>query len=253
MSTNGDGSWYDRLRAAGYIGRSVRTVDRRFAEGRLGGFQDPVTKAVRFHRDDLESYLAKQRVEPLDDVLDNLSDSTRLAFCKALPRLRRDAVWSIAALIAIAKYSPERVEDAAQAILAGATELRVVTGRSDAPEFVLTENAERLRRQWLMKNRDPRGGATDPWAVSHVISPDLWRLLEPSLDSGVIFLAASRNMGFRLGKGDSSSFWPYFGARGGYAPCTRQPYEQLLEHSADFRQAIADQTIVEIVRPGADA
>jgi hypothetical protein len=104
-------------------------------------------------------------------------------------------------------------------------------------------DAERLRDRRRVENRELQGinGHGDPlWAVSNIIDVALWSLIEPTLSTGVIWVAAKKNQGYCFSSADARSYWPYFGASGGYAPITVALFEELLEASADFRRDLSD-------------
>jgi hypothetical protein len=70
---------------------------------RLGGERGE----FRFHIDDILAWEARQKVEPLADLLDALSDETRVALQEALPRIRREAPAAIPALLTALRLSHE--------------------------------------------------------------------------------------------------------------------------------------------------
>jgi hypothetical protein len=64
--------------------------------------------------------------------------------------------------------------------------------------------------------------------------------ISSTLSTGVIWVAAKKNQGYCFSSADARSYWPYFGASGGYAPITVALFEELLEASADFRRDLSD-------------
>jgi excisionase family DNA binding protein len=98
--------WFDRTGAAEYAGVSVRTIDRWIADGDLGAFRRS-NGTLKLHKADLDRCFAAERLEPLSDVYDRLTDETVAALRKALPRLRREAPGALAALFAAMRYGDE--------------------------------------------------------------------------------------------------------------------------------------------------
>jgi hypothetical protein len=142
----------------------------------------------RFHLDDILAWEARQRVEPLAQVFDALSDATCVALHKALPRIRREAPAAIPALLAALKFDQEsRIEQMALDAMGGATVFSIALLLPNLPKIELTGSrieAEGLREQRRTENHESRrtNGTVDPlWAISHIIDVTHWKLIEPTI------------------------------------------------------------------------
>jgi hypothetical protein len=144
------------------------------------------------------------------------------------------------------------LEQLAKNAIAGATVFPIETGCKDPSMIELTgsqidmERERRTRRAQLAEST--RGGRSDPWAVSHILSVDFWELLEPSIASGIVWLSAQRSYGYRFQRG-GRSFTVLRSDYYGFNPLTKQLRDSLREVSPDFRRHESDGTLREVERP----
>jgi hypothetical protein len=99
----------------------------------------------------------------------------------------------------------------------------------------------------IFQSRETNGDAL--WSIARIIDLAHWKLIKPTIDSGVIWLCATRNRGYRFRSGDARTYCPYFGASGGYAPITVALFQSLVEGSADVRRNLGDGTLRVVERP----
>lgn len=203
----------------------------------------------RFHPDDIRKEEEKQRVEPLNELYEQLPDETRAALIKALPRLRREVPAAIPAFFAALRYDVDRLGELVLSALAGAVLFLInnLPGLGHVELVGAIVESEVARRERLHESsRRVRGGVGDLWSGAHVVDVATWKLLEPTLNTGVKWITAQRPLLFRLRRGDPQSFSVFKDAP---VPITTEIFTVLLENSGEFRAALGRGDLREIAGP----
>jgi hypothetical protein len=147
------------------------------------------------------------------------------------------------ALLAAAKYCPERVPKIADEALRDAWYFLIGIDAVGLEEIELVGpryDAERLRSARILE-RLPE------WRV---VDRHQWGVLEPRLADGIAIFESARPFGFRVGKGTASVVVNMFQKRYGRTPVPRALLPDLVE-LPDFRRALAAGELREVELNGA--
>jgi hypothetical protein len=208
------------------------------------------TGAIEIHVDDIkkDAFVDVPTVDEL--VVDNFDEETAGKLLATLPQIRKrlgDAF--LASLLAVIRFCPEFLPQFAAHVLRGAVFVEIPIVLPGLPKVAIVDgvsDVEQFRAQRLRETKDPLGGGRlDQWQVAHFVDLKLWRLIEETLDSGIVWLTENRSLGFRVA---TSVYRPYYGSNS-IVPATVAFVDLLETKSAEFRRARTENVVREIARP----